>query len=170
MTALKKYQRLEASGLWRERPGAQARDVIVGLREATLVLSDPRSEAPLTQWSLPATQRMNPGQMPARFAPGADAGEEVEIDDTEMIAALETVHRSIERRKPRPGRLRGVLTASLVVTLAAVALFWLPGQMKSYAARMLPNVFRPDSPALALQLPLETEQALEALLAKLPWS
>jgi hypothetical protein len=39
-----------------------------------------------------------------------------------------------------------------------------------YAARMLPNVFRPDSPALALQLPLETEQALEALLAKLPAS
>ena len=26
MTALKKYQRLEAPGLWRERPGAQARD------------------------------------------------------------------------------------------------------------------------------------------------
>ena len=39
-----------------------------------------------------------------------------------------------------------------------------------YASAMLPNVFRPDSPALALQLPLETEQALEALLAKLPAS
>lgn len=37
-----------------------------------------------------------------------------------------------------------------------------------YASAMLPNVFRPDSPALALQLPLETEQALEALLARLP--
>lgn len=37
-----------------------------------------------------------------------------------------------------------------------------------YASAMLPNVFRPDSPALALQMPLETEQALEALLAKLP--
>lgn len=37
-----------------------------------------------------------------------------------------------------------------------------------YASAMLPNVFRPDSPALALQLPLETEQALETLLAKLP--
>ena len=37
-----------------------------------------------------------------------------------------------------------------------------------YASAMLPNVSRPDSPALALQLPLETEQALEALLAKLP--
>ncbi len=39
-----------------------------------------------------------------------------------------------------------------------------------YASAMLPNVFRPDSPALALELPLETEQALEALLQKLPAS
>jgi hypothetical protein len=37
-----------------------------------------------------------------------------------------------------------------------------------YASAMLPNVFRVDSPVLALALPLETEQALEALLAKLP--
>ena len=37
-----------------------------------------------------------------------------------------------------------------------------------YASAMLPNVFRPDSPALALPLPLEPEQALEALLARLP--
>jgi hypothetical protein len=37
-----------------------------------------------------------------------------------------------------------------------------------YASAMLPNVFRVDSPVLALELPLETEQVLEALLAKLP--
>ncbi len=37
-----------------------------------------------------------------------------------------------------------------------------------YASAMLPNVFRIGSPVLALELPLETEQALEALLAKLP--
>ncbi|WP_430464860.1 hypothetical protein [Tabrizicola sp.] len=150
MTALKKYQRLEAQGLWRERPGAQARDVIVGLREATLVLSDPRSEAPLSQWSLPATQRLNPGQMPARFAPGEDVGEEVEIDDPEMIEALELVHRAIERRKPRPGRLRGVILLGSVAVVAAIALFWLPGQMKSYAARMLPAPTRADLGDLAL--------------------
>lgn len=39
-----------------------------------------------------------------------------------------------------------------------------------YASAMLPNVFRINSPVLALELPLETEQALEALLAKLPAS
>ena len=37
-----------------------------------------------------------------------------------------------------------------------------------YASAMLPNVFRVDSPVLALELPAEAEQALEALLAKLP--
>jgi hypothetical protein len=37
-----------------------------------------------------------------------------------------------------------------------------------YASAMLPNVFRVGSPVLALELPLETEQALEGLLAKLP--
>jgi hypothetical protein len=37
-----------------------------------------------------------------------------------------------------------------------------------YASAMLPNVFRSSSPVLRLQLPLETEQAMEALLAKLP--
>ena len=37
-----------------------------------------------------------------------------------------------------------------------------------YASAMLPNVFRSSSPVLNLELPLETEQALEALLAKLP--
>jgi len=42
------------------------------------------------------------------------------------------------------------------------------GSCRRYASAMLPNVFRPDTPTLALELPLETEQALEALLNKLP--
>jgi hypothetical protein len=37
-----------------------------------------------------------------------------------------------------------------------------------YASTMLPQVFRAGSPALALELPLEAQQALEALLAGLP--
>src|SRR5205085_2388897 len=37
-----------------------------------------------------------------------------------------------------------------------------------FASIMLPQVFRPGSPALALELPLEAQQALEALLASLP--
>lgn len=150
MTALTKYQRLEASALWRENLGAQAREVVVGLRDATIVLTDPRSEAPLSQWSLPAILRLNPGQMPARYAPGHEAGEELELDDTDMIAALETVHRVLERRKPRPGRLRGLILGATALAVVGVLVFWLPGKVKSYTAQMLPAPTRADLGDLAL--------------------
>lgn len=38
----------------------------------------------------------------------------------------------------------------------------------SYAVGMLPRIFRPDDPALAIALPPETRQALQSLLANLP--
>ncbi|MEY4305533.1 MAG: hypothetical protein RIT52_1708 [Pseudomonadota bacterium] len=150
MTALKKYLRLEAPALWRDVPGARARDVVMGLREATVVFSDPRSEVPLTQWSLPAIERLTPGQMPARFAPGRDSGEEVELDDGEMIAALETVRRVLERRKPRPGRLRGIILSTTTAAIVATVVFWLPGKIKSYAASVLPAPTRSDLGDMAL--------------------
>lgn len=150
MTALTKYQRLEASALWREAPGARAREVIVGLREATIILSDPRSEDALAQWSLPAIERLNPGQMPARFAPGRDAGEDLETSDAEMIAALEQVHRVLERRKPRPGRLRGLILGATALAVVGVLVFWLPGQIKSYTASVLPAPTRAGLGEMAL--------------------
>lgn len=150
MTALTKYQRLEATGLWRDAPGARATEVVVGLREATLILTDPRSETPLSQWSLPAVTRLNPGQTPARFAPGADAGEELELDDPEMIAALQTVHKALERRKPHPGRLRAVVLGTTALMVVAIVVFWLPERVKSYTATMLPAPTRADLGDMAL--------------------
>jgi hypothetical protein len=70
MTALKKYQRLESPGLWRDTPEAQRREVVVAFREASLVLSDPRTELALSHWSLPAVERLNPGTLPALYGPG----------------------------------------------------------------------------------------------------
>ncbi len=150
MTALTKYQRLEASALWRDAPGSRAREVVAGLRDVTLVLTDPRSEMPLTQWSLPAVERLNPGQMPARYGPGADAGEELELDDAEMIAALETVHKVLERRRPHPGRLRAVILGATALVVIGVVVFWLPAQVKSYTADMLPAPTRADLGDMAL--------------------
>ena len=40
MTAIRKYERLESPGLWRATPQDQRREVIVGLREATIVLAE----------------------------------------------------------------------------------------------------------------------------------
>lgn len=142
MTALKKYERLESIGLWREGPGAQRREVIVSFREATLIVVDGRSETALSHWSLPAVERLNPGEMPALFGPGAEAAETLEIDDRVMIEALETVHRAVEARNPHPGRMRNILIAASVAAGLALAVFWLPGAMIRHTAAVVPPATR----------------------------
>lgn len=138
MTALSEYQRLECSGLWRERPDAQRREVIVTFGDATIMLKETPSERALTHWSLPAVERRNPGEMPALFGPGDDAGEELEIDDETMIAAIGKVHAILRARRPHPGRLRGaLLLGSAAVIMAALAI-WVPGALVAHTARVLP--------------------------------
>ena len=145
MTALNQYQRLEAAGIWRETPQAQARDVIVSFGDATLVLTDPRSEVPLAHWSLPAVMRLNPGKNPARYAPGGvDADEELEIEDDLMIAAIAKLHRVIEARKPHPGRLRGGLMLGAAAVMTALALFWVPPALVRHAADVAPPAQRAE--------------------------
>lgn len=149
-TALRKYQRLESPGLWRETEQSQRREVVVGLREATLVLSDPRSEMALSQWSLPAVERLNPGETPALYAPGPETGELLEVEDRDMIAALDTLHTVLERRKPHPGRLRNVILGGSALMVVAVVVFWLPGQLVERTAAMLPAPTRADLGLAAL--------------------
>lgn len=142
MTALKKYQRLESPGLWRETPDAQRREVVVAFREATLVLFDPRTEVPLSHWSLPAIERLNGTELPALFAPGAEADESLEIEDSMMVAAIEQIRTAVHRRTPRPGRLRGSILGGGLLAVLAVAVIFLPDTMKKHTASVLPSATR----------------------------
>ncbi len=143
MTALSDYQRLETTGVWRPSPDAQRRDVIVSIGEATLVMTDQADKA-LAHWSLAALERRNPGKSPAVFAPGADASEELELDDDEMIRAIERVRRAVERSRPRPGRLRSRIALGLIVALVAVGVLWVPDALIRQAARAAPEAARSE--------------------------
>lgn len=139
MTALKKYQRLESPGLWRDAPDAQRREVVVAFGEASLVLSDPRTGSALSHWSLAAVHRLNPGAYPAIFAPDPSAqAETLEVEDATMVSAIETVRGAIAQARARPGRLRGALIWGGVAVVAALALFWLPPALISQTAAMVP--------------------------------
>lgn len=139
MTALTEFQRLEAQGSWRETPQSRLREVVVSVGDATLVLSDPKSERPLSHWSLPAVTRLNPGEVPAVYSPGSQGADEtVEIDDPLMIEAIERVQRAIASRRSHPGRLRGGLTVIAVVAMIAAAAIWLPDAIIRHAARIAP--------------------------------
>ncbi|MDF1728821.1 MAG: hypothetical protein P1U53_13850 [Sulfitobacter sp.] len=143
MTALKKYARLEATGLWRAHPEGQRREVIVSVGDATLVITD-LNDIALAHWSLAAVERANPGVRPAIYHPNGDPGETLELpeDETQMIDAIETLRRAIARTRPRPGRLRllGTLLTALLITV--LALFWLPRAVRDHALRVVPQVKR----------------------------
>ncbi|MGB5068839.1 MAG: hypothetical protein WBO29_15890 [Albidovulum sp.] len=150
MTALSEYQRLECTGLWRDTPDAQKREVIVSFGDATLVISDARSARALAHWSLPAVLRLNPGIRPALFAPGPDAGEDLEIDDETLIKAIAKVHTIIEARRPHPGRLRTVLLSSALAVVLGLGFFWLPKALIDHTARALPASKRQEIGLAAL--------------------
>lgn len=141
MTALNEFQRLESTGIWRATPDAQRRDVIVSVGDATLVISDQKDTA-LSHWSLPAIERVNPGQRPAMFRPGADALETLELQDDLMIQAIAKVQTAIERRRPHPGRLRYLLVGVFALIFAALAFLWLPKAMITHTATVVPAATR----------------------------
>ena len=145
MTALQEYQRLEASALWRASPEEQRREVIVSIGEATLVISD-LQDRPLTHWSLAAIARANPDETPAIYHPDGDPSETLELAEAEaeMIAAIEKLRTAVARRRPRPGRLRGMGLFGSVTLVALLAVFWLPGAMMNHTINLVPDVKRED--------------------------
>lgn len=151
MTALHEYDRLEAAGLWRDGKDAQRREVIIGLREATIVLTDPKTDWPLTQWSLPAIVRISEAAGFVIFASAEDGLETLEIDDPAMIAALDKLRSVIDRRRRRPGRLRSGLMAVCALTVMALAVIWVPFRLTSFTAARLPEAARSAVGALALK-------------------
>lgn len=145
MTALQEYQRLEASALWRPAPDAQRREVIVSIGEATLLISD-LQDRPLTHWSLAAVARANPGEEPAIYHPDGDPSETLELDASEaqMIAAIEKLRNAVARKRPRPGRLRGLGLVASFAAVGLLALVWLPGAMRNHTLGLVPDAKRED--------------------------
>ena len=145
MVALKKYDRIEAVGLWKPDLESQRRDVVVVLGDATITIKTTADQA-LAHWSIAALIRANPGKYPARFFPDGDPGEELELPETEaeMIEALDTLRRALDRARPHPGRLRWLgITASLAAVLYA-ALVWLPDALVEHTLRAVPKAARDD--------------------------
>ncbi|MBO9444477.1 hypothetical protein [Ruegeria sp. R14_0] len=145
MTALKQYQRIEATGLWRPSPDVQRREVVVSIGEATLTISDFNDRA-LTHWSLAALERQNPGTFPAVFNPDGDPDETLELDESEttMIAAIDRLQKAIDRSRPHPGRLRWLSVAGVVAAVAALLLLWAPAALQSHVVAVVPEIKRYD--------------------------
>ncbi|MBL6638334.1 MAG: hypothetical protein ISP37_08495 [Planktomarina sp.] len=141
MTALKAYERLECTGLWRSGPAMQRREVVVSCGQATLILTDMQNR-PLAHWSLAAIDVQTRKEDAATLRPAPGSEESLEISDKTMLEALQKVQKAIDRSRPHPGRLRFILAVSSVVLLSFVTLIWGPQAMVSYASNVLPEAKR----------------------------
>lgn len=141
MTVLAKYQRLEAEAVWRASAEAQRRDVIVSIGEATITISAANGTA-LAHWSLPAIERLNPGEEPALYAPGEESPERLELLEPEMIAAVDSVLKAIRRGTLNTGRMRRFASIGVGFAILIGAALWLPGAIVRYTASLVPDVAR----------------------------
>ena len=141
MTALDKYQRIEALGLWRNNNASQRKDVLISIGETTLLISD-MQEQPLAHWSLAAIERANPGNFPAIYHPDGDQEESLELNfaEKEMIDAIEKLRTVIARRRPHPGRLRTGIFLGIFSIVLLTLVFWMPQAVRNYTAEILPEV------------------------------
>ncbi len=143
MTALNEYDRLEATGLWRQSPEDQRREVIVSLGDASLTISD-LQERILTHWSLAALTRASRGTDTVVYHPDGDPGETLELAPSEeqMIDAIARLQSAIERGRPHPGRLRLWMTLGMAGLVLLAMVFWLPGALVRHTLRVVPDVKR----------------------------
>jgi len=143
MTALQQFQRLESTGLWRPDASAQRREVGVAFGNATLVISDTAGRA-LAHWSLPAVEQMQRDGHTVTYSPAIDATETLEISDTTMIDAIETVRKALQKQRPKSGRLRTISRLAVVAGLGALAVFWLPGALREQTLSVVTQTKRAE--------------------------
>jgi len=136
MTALEQYERLEATGLWRETKTSQNIEVLITFGNASLILSDFTGN-PLTHWSLPAVARLNRGKTPPIYSPNSYGIETLEIDDEAMIIAIEEVRKTIKSRRPRKGRLRILTFLTTLLIILLLAIFWLPNILIQHTSSLV---------------------------------
>tara|TARA_A100001011_G_scaffold181799_2_gene190645 strand:+ start:402 stop:1289 length:888 start_codon:yes stop_codon:yes gene_type:complete len=87
MTAIKKYSRLESSGLWKESEKSEFTDVLIAFGKTSIILSDYKDN-PITHWSLAAIKLVSHNQNEAIFSTDLDTGERLSIKDAQMIESL----------------------------------------------------------------------------------
>ena len=148
MTALARYDLLEAVGWYAERPEREPVEVLVSFGDASLTILR-FDDTPLAHWPLGSLVE-TPGAAPLTLAPDADAPERLALSDAEMIAAIRALRPGGARKQPSAARARARRLARRAAALAAAALalfaLWLATPLREQGL--------PDEPRPTLEVQL----------------
>ncbi|KAB7613670.1 hypothetical protein F9L33_09850 [Amylibacter sp. SFDW26] len=131
MTALKKFERLESLGLWKETETSQKVETVVSFGKSSLVISD-HKDTPLTHWALGAIEIVTSDEGCTIYAPDKEHTETLEITDQTMNRAIEKVRKEIRRPRSHRGRIRLLSAGAIVTSLGLLSIFWLPKALADY--------------------------------------
>ncbi|MEX0970061.1 MAG: hypothetical protein WD046_06420 [Paracoccaceae bacterium] len=140
MTALRKFERLEAIGHWRADPDAPLREVVVGFGKATLNITSLKDET-LAHWALAALRRIAKDGEASLYAVDDDAAETLLITDPLMVEAIETVTRALNRpRRKRKTSVWKTLVACGLVVAIGLGIAKVPNMLRQQIASNTPPV------------------------------
>lgn len=139
MTALDRYDRLEALGLWRDTLDDTGREVVVKFGEATLVILSVDDD-PITHWSLSAIREVEKSATKTVYAVDGDVQTTLTITEPPMQEALgkvlEYTQVSGDKLVSKKSRVRPwAIGLSLLAVLALVIIS--PTLMRDFAHRMI---------------------------------
>jgi hypothetical protein len=157
MTALDRYDRLEAMGSLRSGEDVLAQEVVVKFGNATLVILTP-DDTPITHWSLAAIRVLDERPATTLYVADEDHAEILTIEDEEMRDALRTIMLRASSIDPEPASktsLRWVKGILLFLVLSALVVVAAQHWLK-------PNAYRLISPEYAQVLSQDMLDRVEA--------
>lgn len=141
MTALAKYELLEAPGLFFDGSSAAGREVVVKFGDASLILMS-LADMPIAHWSLAGLRNLAEGEGPLTLTPDHDSDERLSLDDRDMVAAIREVCPDLGRGRPaRPGGWRKLALwgAAAVAALYLIVFHLVPALADRMAALIPPE-------------------------------
>ena len=119
MTALKKYTRLEAPGIWLESMDAEPLEVLVSLGKSSLIIYD-YEDNPLTHWSLSTLKLISQNAEMIVFSTTLEGLEKLKIEDVYMKDALLHFINEPTQEKSNKRLIRNVTTLILFFLLCSL--------------------------------------------------
>ena len=141
MTALARYERLEAAGRYFDGETARPREVIVKFGDASLIVSN-MEDLPITHWSLAGVRDISHDGGGLALTPDRDSDERLIVTDPEMVEAIREVCPDLRRRPPPPRnrwRRIAIWSALALGSVYAIAFHIVPSLADQMAALIPPE-------------------------------
>lgn len=139
MTALTKYERLEAPGRYFDGETAAPREVIAKFGDVSLILMT-LDDMPIAHWSLAGLRDLGAGEGALSLTPDDDSDERLVLEDRDMVAAIRAVCPQLERRRAAPPsrRRRALLWAAAALGSIYLIIFHIAPVLSDQMAKLIP--------------------------------